>query len=534
MGHLVQLYYPEAPSGVWSITKHGTNTPATAFSDHECVTPYTNRALSAVGRDKFWVDQLVDLTVATAAAVEVETIQGLGVSAAVVTVESASFTGTDPATAQQIAAGQILLNDAFDRMFESFGARDFNVRETGTTVDTTLADALASVRATNNLVFNVTQSPFNAVGDGATLDDTAILAAINAAVAVTGGTVYFPPGTYLVSSTLPITAGVRFLGDGYAVSVIKSLNASVGIAVSASVQFDVERIQIEVTGAAAKPITAAVDSVVNFEDARIAGPAGGNNPVDLSGSVFADNTVFSNESTVAVGFGAAGALSCQGGATAKMRIRDCTFNGTAGTGAMFSSVRDTIIGGCTFASSTVADKIIISVAGAVARSSVFGCTGTAQAGQTLILMVQDSPLVEANNMFYGNGVIGNIVRHSVASPVQRIISLSRCQAQVATVTGTSFSPTIGDPYTLFDATGNATINAPNLADGTPANPWDGAEVAFYLRNTTGGAITVTLNAVYHGTATNIAAGATRVCRFKYKASGTPSGWVQQAAIIDVT
>lgn len=55
---------------------------------------------------------------------------------------------------------------------------------------------------------------FGAVGDGSTDDTTAIAAAITAA-SVAGGYVYFPSGTYKISSTLTINkANVKLLGAG--------------------------------------------------------------------------------------------------------------------------------------------------------------------------------------------------------------------------------------------------------------------------------------------------------------------------------
>lgn len=62
-------------------------------------------------------------------------------------------------------------------------------------------------------VYNVQDSPFNAVGDGVADDTAAIQAAINAAQADTvTGTVLLPGGRYLVSSTLNITNSVAIIG----------------------------------------------------------------------------------------------------------------------------------------------------------------------------------------------------------------------------------------------------------------------------------------------------------------------------------
>lgn len=53
---------------------------------------------------------------------------------------------------------------------------------------------------------------YGAVGDGVTNDTTAINSAITAAG--TNGTVFFPKGTYLVSSTLQMLSGQAFIGEG--------------------------------------------------------------------------------------------------------------------------------------------------------------------------------------------------------------------------------------------------------------------------------------------------------------------------------
>jgi Pectate lyase superfamily protein len=65
--------------------------------------------------------------------------------------------------------------------------------------------------------FNV--MAFGATGNGTTNDYTAIAAALTAAAG--GGTVYFPPGTYLVSSPLTMTSGITILGAGREASVLK-------------------------------------------------------------------------------------------------------------------------------------------------------------------------------------------------------------------------------------------------------------------------------------------------------------------------
>lgn len=58
------------------------------------------------------------------------------------------------------------------------------------------------VLPSNANIINVTQAPYNAVGDGKTDDTAAFQAAIDAASSWSGGEIYVPNGTYLVSNSL--------------------------------------------------------------------------------------------------------------------------------------------------------------------------------------------------------------------------------------------------------------------------------------------------------------------------------------------
>lgn len=66
---------------------------------------------------------------------------------------------------------------------------------------------------------------YGAAGDNIADDTTSIQAAIVAA-AILGGTVFFPSGTYKITSALTIYTGVSFLGEGSEASVIKQYTAN--------------------------------------------------------------------------------------------------------------------------------------------------------------------------------------------------------------------------------------------------------------------------------------------------------------------
>ena len=61
---------------------------------------------------------------------------------------------------------------------------------------------------------------YGATGNGTTDDTASIQAALNAAYAAGGGTVYLPTGNYLISSKLLLQTGVRLTGDGYGSTIL--------------------------------------------------------------------------------------------------------------------------------------------------------------------------------------------------------------------------------------------------------------------------------------------------------------------------
>lgn len=91
---------------------------------------------------------------------------------------------------------------------------------------TTTASNLRTVKSQLNFaVFNV--KDYGAVGDGVTDDTAAIQAAITAANAAGGGTVYAPTGTYLISSSLVLSTGVTLRGDGSIYSSVSTTGNTV-------------------------------------------------------------------------------------------------------------------------------------------------------------------------------------------------------------------------------------------------------------------------------------------------------------------
>ncbi len=86
-------------------------------------------------------------------------------------------------------------------------------------------------------VINVKDAAYGAKGDGSTDDTTGVQSAISVAHAAGGGTVYFPPGTYIVSGLTLYERIILRGAGGWRVSVLQ-LKAGANTAVVKSDQFD--------------------------------------------------------------------------------------------------------------------------------------------------------------------------------------------------------------------------------------------------------------------------------------------------------
>lgn len=78
------------------------------------------------------------------------------------------------------------------------------------------AEAVSTATQTRTVVLNV--KAYGAVGNGVADDTVAVAAAIAAAIALSGAIVYFPAGTYRLTSALTCGAGVALRGDGFKAS----------------------------------------------------------------------------------------------------------------------------------------------------------------------------------------------------------------------------------------------------------------------------------------------------------------------------
>lgn len=137
--------------------------------------------------------------------------------------KNSTVAGTPPA-AGDIDIGEIAINAADAELFLKDVNGNVKSFYNSSTVDSLINGASVFTQTGSGAVTRTIASKlkesfsvkdFGAVGDGVADDTAAIQAAVNAAGAAGGGTVYFPAGTYLVSSTILITSHSTYLrGDG--------------------------------------------------------------------------------------------------------------------------------------------------------------------------------------------------------------------------------------------------------------------------------------------------------------------------------
>lgn len=113
-------------------------------------------------------------------------------------------------------------DDAWASLFDSLGGVDGTYKESGGATSRTVKSKFSEI--------SISVKDFGAVGNGTTIDTTAIQAAMNRVQALGGGECYFPPGTYLIDQALSLTSatGITLRGNRRA-TTITSNNASANI-----------------------------------------------------------------------------------------------------------------------------------------------------------------------------------------------------------------------------------------------------------------------------------------------------------------
>ena len=195
-----------AEYGTATVYLRGTTTAATVYADHAgTVRLWGTLGLDLHGSRSAYVSDLVDVAVYDSSGTLVRSFaEGTGDRA--VEVISDAFTGADYTTSVAAVSKPLTLERVLDKTKTSFGAVDFNVL-----IGTTAVSLQAALAGLAGVYFNVIE--YGATGDGSTDDAASIQKAVNAA-AVDGGVVFFPAGTYMVSSRIAVPYNVSLKGAG--------------------------------------------------------------------------------------------------------------------------------------------------------------------------------------------------------------------------------------------------------------------------------------------------------------------------------
>lgn len=114
----------------------------------------------------------------------------------------------------------------------------------------TIASGPTASAATTTGVDWLNVKDYGAIGNGTTDDTGAINSALSAATLARGGVVYFPAGTYLITSALAGVSGVRLAGDHRSVSQVVSTSSPV-LALGGSFisGMEIDHLTLQATGA---------------------------------------------------------------------------------------------------------------------------------------------------------------------------------------------------------------------------------------------------------------------------------------------
>lgn len=213
-----------AASGTATFVLRGTASSAASvlYNDFEGTTqPGTNIiTLDSNGCAEVYVNAYCDMTLKTQAGATLRTVT-VGDSATTVECISDSFTGIDYSGSPTAVSEPITLAAILDKWNNSAGSVDWKVSIGG--VSTNLSSAFASL---TGIYVNVKDPTYGAIGDGVTDDTTAISNAITAAA---GGIVFFPPGTYKISTLTITSRNYNLLGSGPGSSIITGYQANTSL-----------------------------------------------------------------------------------------------------------------------------------------------------------------------------------------------------------------------------------------------------------------------------------------------------------------
>lgn len=467
-----------ASGRVWCY-QPGTTTPAVVYNDENASAQATQPiTLDASGRASVYTTQplriVTESVVSTGVYATLTDHEIVMAYAGNVAVANSGFTGVDPNTGGQVAGGHTTVDAVLTSLNASVGGADAKFQDsTGATarlLKSVLSEIWVSVKS------------YGAVGNGIADDTSAVQAAINRAVALGGAVVFFPAGTYKISSALTLSnaSGVSFRGAGSAVSIIKNTSATGnGITLTSCSSFYVDDIAISNSGSSSG-YGLSMSSCTNVHvdglkvsshqfSVRVTGTAPGNIVIGGMSSLTADSSFGGN--AVAV-------------------LADPSTAPTAGT---FLSVMNSTLDGAGAGTG-------IKFAGAAQQCNVIGCNF----GASAVGVWFDSALTGSGFRVLGNQTPSGVPVFfgAATEPADLYIDTLDLTVFITTIaSGGSYAPDRSRGSTHL-IRGTTTGLAYNINAPTPTPARDGTILTLHLHNNVGAPVTGwTLAAVFHKNAT---------------------------------
>lgn len=384
-----------AENGSVNLTLRGTSTAATYYADFEATQalPGTGVPLDPDGRLIAYVSALVDVVVHDSNGVDVcEFVAGS--EDASVEVISPSFTGTDYTSGAIGTQKPTNLEAVLDGWITSAGAPNWQVLVNG---------AALNISALGVPFFNV--RTYGAVGNGVADDRSAITSANLAATTAGGGIVFFPAGTYRVTSAVSLPGNVTWLGPG---------GLAAKLAVDSAAAQGAVLFGVGASGALASIIGMWIGAI----NGAVPGPlinsvAGGAGEVHITDCVLG-NDALSNTFLY---------LDAGAPATFKVVFTRCYMRRTTGTDPLVGHYGPgrAILRDCTLVNTNATAGTMVDAFG---NLFVEGCTfdwSTANAGTLRYLSIAPTaslPMAIVGNFFYGSGTLAGPVAiyHTAAVP----------------------------------------------------------------------------------------------------------------------
>lgn len=497
-----------------------TETLVTVYSDSDGLSAITQPlALDAGGRAVAYLKVAARVVVLDSTGVVVRlSDRGNTVSAAQVEIQNIAATGTSLTTGSQVPGGLTDLDTFLSNLQISLGAADGKVLIGGTSQF--IKDVLG---ATTSQFFNVKASAYGAIGDGTTDDVNAIQAAANAADAAGGGIVYFPPGTYKLTTTISVTGNkIRFLAATPSAVILKQATNAVFCLTVSGNDFICDGIAFTMAAAVTGRAVSLTGSAPRFANCAFtvgASTSSASISVGASTKAYFTSCTFVNAvAGVSTATVAAGGLMQISGGSLVMSVVSVQLTG-AGSYALV---------GMEINASATSGTVVMFDTTVAGICTVTGCTVPATGGCTFVMISGSTPLVVESGCVFGTSA-------SLSNSSGFVSSQSRDHRTIRTSgSATTYTP-LAMAYAYHEVISTGASFQWSTPTSTPTGQPGSLQSAFLVlryTNTSGGAITPTFGTGYKALAVSV--GNNQACSWYLFYEPTLTSWVQVGSTVAYT